>query len=82
MASAAVQPCCKAEMRIRRRGLMGNLDGVGKRGTAERGAPTALKCSIDMPLGGPAGTDDLGDGLEIIGASVGARARPVKRNVV
>jgi hypothetical protein len=42
------------------------------------GAPTVLKCLINMPLGGPAGTEDLNDGSEPIGASVGAQTRSVK----
>jgi hypothetical protein len=60
---------------------MWNLDGTGKRGTAKGVPPTALQCLINTALGGPAGTDDLYDWSEIVGASVGAQARPVKRNV-
>jgi hypothetical protein len=81
MASAAVQPYCRAELWIRRRGLMRNVNGTGKGGTAKGMPPTALKCLINMALGGPAGTNDLTDGSEIIRASVGAQACPVKRNV-
>jgi hypothetical protein len=60
---------------------MRNLDGTGKRGTAKGVPTTALKCLINTALGGRAGTDDLNDGSEIVGASVGVQARPVKRNV-
>jgi hypothetical protein len=44
----------------------------GEAGLKVEGVPTALKCFINMPLGGPAGTNNLNDASEPIGASVGA----------
>ena len=83
MASAEIRPRRRAEGRIHRGGLVRNRDGAGSEaGLKVGGAPTVLKCLINLPLGGPAGPDELNDGSELIGASLGEQAHPVKGDMI